>query len=582
MGDFSNSVVTTAGANLFNTAVQNSQAVTITKVSTGDGTIGATDPHTLTNLISLKQNITPASANTLVAGQATFTFTIDTFAGGFTGYVFREVGIFGKIGAGAETLLTYASTATPDTLTASTTKDTYTLVLKLSTAATMTCTVNMEFTLPLHAAEHLDNGLDPLPVFTVTRTGSVPIGTGNKKQYLSGATTWENTLPVITSNTTLYVSTTGNDSTALPNDASHPWESVQSAHDWLLSYQLFPGVVVTISVASGTYTVSNTINITHPQSSQINVVGASVSTTNISAISTSGSSYILTVASATGLAVGMAVRITGSIDVQMQGLKQITGISGTQVTVARSISTAYTYNNASLTGVTLSWYPSIFQCSQGGIQMFGSINSISNFNLRYTGTGSQGNATYDGISAAGRTIVSNVNVWNFRYGISANGSGVNLGYGNVALASCNYGLQVSSSASGTCNGNMWVTGNLSSNVWAYATNVVQIGGQQASPVYSAVIVGGYGNGILSDTGATVLVNNANIYLNASNGMLAQNHSFILFGGETTHSVSSTTNGTDVGANANSTIIGTKNGGTVTSYSPANTTVGNLQSYVNVS
>jgi hypothetical protein len=372
MGDFSNSVVTTVGNALFNTAVQNSQAVTITKVSTGDGVIGATDPHTLTNLISLKQNITPASANTLVAGQATFTFTIDTFAGGFTGYVFREVGIFGKIGAGAETLLTYASTTTPDTLTVSTTKDTYTLVLKLSTAATMTCTVNMEFTLPLHAAQHLDNGLDPLPVFTSTRTGSVPIGTGNKKQYLSGASTWENTLPVITSNLSITVISSGT-----PDNVT-TFPSIQAAHDYLLGFQFYPGITVTINVQAGTYSQSSAATISHPNASQITIVGPANATAAVNSVGTpTGSSGNWTVPVTVSSTANMSVN--GYVYIQnltflpsnynqalIDGLYQITGIAGSVVSI-----------NVPL---TLASFPVITGITAGSITPITAILSCTNCN----------------------------------------------------------------------------------------------------------------------------------------------------------------------------------------------------------
>jgi len=191
MSDFTNSVITNVGRTLANQAVQNQQAISLTRVACGSGYCpGGTDPKTLTSLFTWRANYTPSSANTLVAGQATFTFTIDTFAGGFSGYQLNEVGIYGQLPGGSETLLCYASMQGGDTLVSHTTNDTYTLVVKWDNAATMTATVNMQFTLPLHAAAHLDNGLDPISVATTSRTGLLMKLSGVATDVLHGDGTW--------------------------------------------------------------------------------------------------------------------------------------------------------------------------------------------------------------------------------------------------------------------------------------------------------------------------------------------------------------------------------------------------------
>jgi hypothetical protein len=46
-----------------------------------------------------------------------------------------------------------------------------------------------------HASTHLDNGIDPIPVATVTRTGSLRILSGSATQYLDGSGNWSTPAP---------------------------------------------------------------------------------------------------------------------------------------------------------------------------------------------------------------------------------------------------------------------------------------------------------------------------------------------------------------------------------------------------
>jgi hypothetical protein len=51
-----------------------------------------------------------------------------------------------------------------------------------------------------HASTHLDNGIDPIPVATTTRTGSLRILSGSATQYLDGSGNWSTPAPAGTVN----------------------------------------------------------------------------------------------------------------------------------------------------------------------------------------------------------------------------------------------------------------------------------------------------------------------------------------------------------------------------------------------
>lgn len=83
---------------------------------------------------------------------------------------------------------------------------------------------------------------------------------------------------VISSGTTLYVATSGNDTTGDGSQTS-PWATPTRAAEYLSQRRIKSGVTVTVSVAAGTYTFTSTIRLDHPQGSQIKYVGATPSGT---------------------------------------------------------------------------------------------------------------------------------------------------------------------------------------------------------------------------------------------------------------------------------------------------------------
>ncbi len=129
----------------------------------------------------------------------------------------------------------------------------------------------------------------PVPQVTHLKKGGLPTTplAANYSPFTAadGSVSWLPGLPVIIVNTTLYVATTGNDSTAIPGDPTHPWAEIQGALNYLSEFTIFTGVTVTISVAAGVYHSATSIIIDHPQGQNIQIIGtigAPVATTSAS------------------------------------------------------------------------------------------------------------------------------------------------------------------------------------------------------------------------------------------------------------------------------------------------------------
>ena len=133
---------------------------------------------------------------------------------------------------------------------------------------------------------------------------------------------------IITSNLTLSV----------PSQYS----TIQAALDSIRDAFIPNNVYVTIQVASGTYTHTSQITVSHPCGSQIKIIGANPVTTTLTGVGTiTGSagnwSVPLQVQSASGIAVGDFVIVNGTTGTgdhyALRGVWEVTGVSGNTVTV---------------------------------------------------------------------------------------------------------------------------------------------------------------------------------------------------------------------------------------------------------
>lgn len=85
-------------------------------------------------------------------------------------------------------------------------------------------------------------------------------------------------LDTITTDTTLYIATTGDDVTG-DGTIGDPWYSLNAAFDYLKDKWINTDVTVTISIAAGTYTDLSEVVIEHPCASRIKISGGGSVTT---------------------------------------------------------------------------------------------------------------------------------------------------------------------------------------------------------------------------------------------------------------------------------------------------------------
>jgi hypothetical protein len=80
---------------------------------------------------------------------------------------------------------------------------------------------------------------------------------------------------ILTANTSIYIATTGNDSTG-DGSVGLPYLTPHKAYEHLQDYFLGAGVIATIQCAAGTYTIASTLIPYHPQGSQVLLKGATM------------------------------------------------------------------------------------------------------------------------------------------------------------------------------------------------------------------------------------------------------------------------------------------------------------------
>lgn len=115
----------------------------------------------------------------------------------------------------------------------------------------------------------------------------------------------------LTANITLNVATTGSDTTG-DGTAAAPYASIAKALASLADKSIDAGVVVTIRVADGTYTVSSPIVVNHPDGDKIQILGNTAAETalTIAAIDTTARTFTVAGEATALLSVGDYCRIT--------------------------------------------------------------------------------------------------------------------------------------------------------------------------------------------------------------------------------------------------------------------------------
>jgi hypothetical protein len=279
------------------------------------------NPATATALGSQKIASVPIGGDAVTAtGNIEISVAVNN-SGVSTAFNMSEIGIFGTSGGGPEQLLIYISDSTPATLPPIS-SGLLNIYLYFGIAVSNTSNVNVTVATGVYAlqsqfvthladpAAHPQAFLNPINLATGSQQGLIVQSTGTGLKVLSDTPTpsWVNALLTITANATLYVSTTGNDSTGAFNDPTHPFATAQGALNRLSNYFIFPGVSVTISIANGTYNSSTPITVSHPQGSQISIIA----TATPSSINITGASYAsgdTTLTGASGALVCLAFKL---------------------------------------------------------------------------------------------------------------------------------------------------------------------------------------------------------------------------------------------------------------------------------
>jgi microcystin-dependent protein len=189
-----NLTVTNAGNTALASALANGWALNITSVQFGSGQIGTNNPEAQTQLVNPQAYGTLVAENTLVQYQTSIEFTLSTTQVTYS-FSMYEIGVWASLNGGAPLLFCYGWTTTPDTITpgGSTSAETYDfqLGIKYNQAATVSVTLSLSMSVPLHAATHIpgasgaNGGIDPLPT-AGAGYGIVPPSPNDANQTLIG------------------------------------------------------------------------------------------------------------------------------------------------------------------------------------------------------------------------------------------------------------------------------------------------------------------------------------------------------------------------------------------------------------
>jgi hypothetical protein len=301
---------------------------------------------------------------------------------------------------------------------------------------------------------------------------------------------------VINTSISLYIDTTGSDSSG-DGSSGNPWATIAQAMLYLQNFSITPSAYVTIHVAAGNYTGLASINLLHPNGSQISIVGATPGSTTVSSVTAFGapssgvSSVTLVVASAGTIAVNDYLLIVPAATIgtltgtcahwwNIFGCHKVTGVSGTSITI--NVAT-YTVNSGAPSQGTLTGLTAISAVNlKTRLTFTGSGVALVTAEQNYA-IGEIGNLVMVGAGAgiginAGYIYLATVGVVNFAIGFNGNNLGLLNAY-TSAFSGNATGLQltfVSTAATNQCVINGGITGVYNSyNTTLYETSSAVVG-----------------------------------------------------------------------------------------------------------
>jgi microcystin-dependent protein len=193
--NFSQASVTNAGVALIAEAAAAEGQITFTSIQVGSGTMsGGQTPQTMTALVTPVGNANFDGANTAVTYQATLRWSVSS-ALSSTLYQLNEYGVFARIGTGPIILFAYANAVgtgdeIPPTGGGTVVFYQYATLIPFSLATSTVADYTPTSTVEPHAPTHLDNGVDPIPLATSTRTGLLTKLTGAAGTFLNYLGHW--------------------------------------------------------------------------------------------------------------------------------------------------------------------------------------------------------------------------------------------------------------------------------------------------------------------------------------------------------------------------------------------------------
>jgi hypothetical protein len=562
---------TDAGRTMLGRA-QAGETLTVSKIVVGSGSAAvAGDLWPLTALITHEMDV--AIFSKVDDGEGTLTvegsFNAETAPRLFE---LRELGVMAHIGAEADQLYSIANVFTdaPDLIDpASTGVHAFKikLVIERATNVTVTFGTSTDILAENIGADTVGPGWYKEKILNTLRFKRAVAGTDI--ELVDDGDTVMIGVKTLTVDLDLYVPSTHPD--APSPDVT--FDTIQEAFDYLLQYHIPTNRFATIHVAAGTFTVTTPISVTHPNGSQIRLIGAVPLTTNVSTITNlDATKFNVVVASATGLAVNDLVTLAGTSDSRYTGGHNITAIVGNTVTLGKRFEGGTDYTT-SATGGQLIKYPCKLAASVSDIIIISSsgLNRIENFTF-------SGAAPYSGITVRGpMSVIRSSLCWGFQIGFWAQ-RGTSLNCENLTLTANVFGMVVEGGATIGTTLTCWLNGNTSIGAWV--RNGGDIGfGAQTDLSQNATLVMGNGTGLQADKNATVSVNNSTSCLNSVAFKASDNATFI-GGANTAYSVHSILNASLDGLAQNRAYMRiAKNGGTFASCSPASGTVGNNQAFL---
>lgn len=200
-----------------------------------------------------------------------------------------------------------------------------------------------------HAALHAPGGRDALPAASTGVSGLVSLASAVETQ--AGASAAKAVTPaglaaavkgLITTNTTIYVATTGSDASGDGSSAT-PFASIHKALSSIAGKLIASGMTATIRVSDGTYSISSTITIDHPDADKIQIFGntSAETTVPISAIDTTAKTITVTGNYTGSIQVGDIIGLIGSSTSGLNGAYVVSGVSydGTNTVITCSAET---------------------------------------------------------------------------------------------------------------------------------------------------------------------------------------------------------------------------------------------------